>query len=173
MRALWPSCPATGGPHTSHDSSSRRFPSMGVGQHSLVPPQLDQRGVRGDGGGQLGKSGAGASSPPWPHVTSHGVHKGTMTALIRSDVHQSVASKRVLHHQGDSSWVPYVYDDPNSLQHVVRGLYNSGKAPAVSAFAASMRHPVGRTPPPWGGGRECGREEPVREASGCAATRRS
>ena len=65
-----------------------------------------------------------------------------MTALIRSDVHQSVASKRVLHHTGDSSWVPYVYDDPNSLQHVVRGLYSSGKAPAVSALAASMRHLV-------------------------------
>ena len=80
---------------------------------------------------------------PWSHVTSHGFRKGTMTSLIRSDVHQSVASKRVLHHQGDSSWVPYCYDDPNSLQHVVKGLYSSGHGPASAAVAASLRHPVG------------------------------
>ena len=80
---------------------------------------------------------------PWSHVTSHGFRKGTMTSLIRSDVHQSVASKRVLHHQGDSSCVPYCYDDPNSLQHVVKGLYSSGHGPASAAVAASLRHPVG------------------------------
>jgi len=67
-----------------------------------------------------------------------------MTTLIRSDVHHSVASKRVLHHQGNSSWMPYAYDDPNSssLQHVVRGLYSSGRGPPTAAFAASMRHPA-------------------------------
>ena len=80
--------------------------------------------------------------PPWSHVTSHGFRKGTMTTLIRSDVHHSVASKRVLHHQGDSSWMPYAYDDPNSLQHVVKGLYSSGRGPPTAAFAASMRHPA-------------------------------
>ena len=88
-----------------------------------------------------------------------------MTALIRSDVHQSVASKRALHHHGDSSWVPYCYDDPNSLQQVVRGLFSSGKAPAASALASTHAAPGELNPPPPRGEGRVGRKGSERQCS--------
>ena len=60
---------------------------------------------------------------PWSHVTSHGFRKGTMSKLLAGGLDQTTASMRVLHHQGDSSWIPYVGDEPEFLRPVVRGLY--------------------------------------------------
>ena len=46
-------------------------------------------------------------------------------------------------HHGDSSRVPYAYDDPNSLTHVAKGLYSSGRGLGNALVAASLRHPTG------------------------------
>ena len=61
--------------------------------------------------------------PGWPPITSHGIRKGTMCALVAAGIDHRTASQRVLHHQGTSSWMSYLHDEPRLLAPVVAGLY--------------------------------------------------
>ena len=65
--------------------------------------------------------------PPWSPITSHGIRKGTMSALVGAGVDHLTASQKVLHHQGNSSWMHYLHDEPRLLAPVVAGLYREWK----------------------------------------------